>query len=45
VINLKSRFWDIGVLLVWAAIIQPDHMERVFTDINADHGNCAVERP
>ena len=25
-----------------AAIIQADHMERVLTNINADHGNCAV---
>jgi hypothetical protein len=26
-----------------AAIIQADYVERVFTDINADHGNCAIE--
>src|SRR5436190_8851888 len=26
-----------------AAIIQPDGVERVLTDIDADHGNCAVE--
>jgi hypothetical protein len=25
------------------AIIQPYHVERVLTDINADHGNCVVE--
>src|ERR1700751_1093901 len=26
-----------------AAIIQPDDVERVLTDIDADHNNCAVE--
>jgi hypothetical protein len=26
-----------------AAFIQPDDVERVLTDIDANHGNCAVE--